>query len=163
MTSTMKIIISSIVVITITLIAYWFVAPKAVTLPTQPTSDSTAGSIPEVEPVAAVPSIKDSPIKLNDYPDRTTAELNDAIIKAAPESLKTANGQISFVFVASVSPQKGWYVVTVRASTSGTSDTKKVILKDNGIAAGGLVLVAGPSSVFPDNINLPVQVRISLS
>ncbi len=163
MTSTIKIIISIVVIITAILVAYWFVAPKAVTLPTQPTNETATGSIPDVEPVTVVPSVKDSPIKLNDYPDRTTAELNNAIIKAAPESLNAANGQISFVFVASVSPQKGWYVVTVRASAAGTSDTKKIILKDNGSAAGGLVFVAGPSSVFPDNINLPVRVRISLS
>lgn len=163
MMSPIKITVFILIIIATILTTYWFISPKQVTLPDSPAADSSMKPIPEVTPITTVPPVENSPIKINNYPDRTDTELNSAIIKAAPQSLKDANGQISFIFVTSISPEKGWYVVTIRASSSGTSDNMKVVIKDNGTRAGGLVLVAGPLSVFPDNINLPVKVRISLS
>lgn len=162
MISPIKITVIIIVIIATILVAYWFISPKQVALPDTPTSDPSTKSIPEVTPITTVPPVENSPIKVNSYPNRTDAELNSAIIKAAPQSLRDANGQISFIFVTSISPEKGWYVVTVRTSSSETSDSMRIVIKDNGTRAGGLVLVAGPLSVFPDSINLPVKVRISL-
>ncbi len=122
----------------------------------------TTNKIPEVIKPTVTPSVENSPIKINQYPNRTASDLNSAIIKAAPMSLVSSVGKANFTIVSFTSPVTAWYIVTVRLTNVQTDDAK-IILKDNGTAAGGLVIVAGPGTTFPDTTNFPPQVRVALS
>lgn len=162
MTTRNKIVIVSIVALIVASGAIWYLVTKPSKVVDTPVVVNMPETTAEVTPPATIVPVGDSPIKMNEYPNRTNEELNSTIIKAAPQALVGQGGKANYIIVGVISPLKGWYIVTVRLTTAQTDDAK-VIIKDNGTAAGGLLVIAGPGTEFPDSINLPPKVRIALS
>lgn len=86
---------------------------------------------------------------------RSSSEIVDAISNQVA-SLKSTSGQPSFSIQSTQRIDNIWYVTTI-ASTSMPSSAK-VIMKDNG-SDGGLIVVAGPGTFFPDTTPVPDNVK----
>lgn len=155
------VIIITVILLIVGGVLIWYVVtkPKEVVTPVISNSPDTTA---EITPPTSTPTVGNSPIKINEYPNRTNDELNSTIIKAAPQPLVRSNGKANYIILTVVSPIKAWYIVTIRLTTVQTDDAK-IIIKDNGTAAGGLEVIAGPGTTFPDAIDLPPEVRIALS
>lgn len=82
-------------------------------------------------------------------PERSNDDLAKAINDQSQE-LKSEDGNYTFVILNVKQPEKGWYVVTIRAAddTSENPNTALVVLQDT----GHLQLLLGPGTSFSQEL-----------
>ncbi len=83
--------------------------------------------------------------------DRSNDELHEAIEAQSPEL-----ADFPFVITKATQPQKGWYVVTIRAEDDPSGQNPaRLLLQDTN---NGLSLLLGPGTSFDANATDPVGV-----
>jgi len=81
--------------------------------------------------------------------NRSNNELTLAIAAQAPELAD--NGQPVFVIDSVKKPLAGWYIVTMyQKDDPGKTNPARILLQDRGSNKGGLQVVMGPGTAFPD-------------
>jgi len=146
---TIIIVASLILVITAVAITY-----SVINQLNQPNPQKSA-NIPDEQPVQQDPSTQNPdtpPAKVSDD------EVKQAITKSSPDLIDNA-GMPGFEIVKSVNPTPGWYVVTLRNTTT-TAEGARVILNNQN---GTLVVVAGPGTYFSPKLDIPSAVRKALT
>lgn len=88
---------------------------------------------------------------ITELKDRSNDELHKAIKEQSPEL-----AEVPFVIAKSTQPQKGWYVVTIRAEDDPEGQNPaRLLLQDTN---NGLSLLLGPGTSFEENATDPVGV-----
>lgn len=139
-----KIIISIVIALAGIIGVGWYIIGRQAS---QPTTEKIVGvTVSNSDTTQTVPTTKAT---------RSSSELVEAISAQTP-SLNSTSGQPMFSIQNTQRIDQVWYVTTI-ASVSIPSSAK-VILKDNG-DDGGLIVVAGPGTFFPDSTPVPDNVR----
>lgn len=108
-----------------------------------------------VDPVDTTPEPTEGPNTTPEPPAKISDEdATQAIVKQSPE-LIASDGQPGFAITKSISPEPGWYIVTLKNSQSNTESARVILNNKNGT----LTVVAGPATFFPMSIDLPDKVR----
>jgi cytoskeletal protein RodZ len=88
-------------------------------------------------------------------PERSTEELNSYVIQTTPSLIDSSTNLPKYTIVDKQEPLEGWYVLTIRNTTTDTSDAN-IVLHD---VDGKLTKVAGPGTGLFNRTDLPEEVR----